>query len=153
MRYILSKALEEIQILLHIHVFISPQLWVCRQFLRSNNSTIVGGNTNNKLLNRWQLNASQDITYKKETALITQNWEFQEHYYVRHDWVGHTNDTAPSVQKLFSFHHNETLPLEPEPIHCRGFMITLTHTTLLWKSDQTDADISTWQHKTLRRYW
>jgi len=36
--------------------------------------------------------------------------------------------------------------------HYRGFMMALRHTTLdrlLWRSDQPDADTSTWQHTTL----
>jgi len=39
--------------------------------------------------------------------------------------------------------------------HYRAFIVTLSHHTtlekLLWRSDQTDADTSTWQHTTATR--
>ena len=41
------------------------------------------------------------------------------------------NETPRSVQKFFFFHHDATVPFEPEPIHCQGFMITLRNTTLV----------------------
>ena len=48
----------------------------------------------------------------------------------------------------------ETAPSGPGP-RCRGFTITLRHTThsveLLWTSDQPEAETSIWQHTTLTR--
>jgi len=64
------------------------------------------------------------------------------------------NETSRSVQKCFSFHHEATVPLSQSLFI---FEASWSHSdtphlvVLLWTSDHTDADISTWQHKTRRR--
>ena len=51
------------------------------------------------------------------------------------------------------FFHGPTAPTVPGSPECRGFTITLRHTTFVrtWMSDQPVAETSTWQYTTLKR--
>jgi len=52
----------------------------------------------------------------------------------------------PAKEFLRFLFHGATDPRGPGPSHYRGFTIILRHNTLLWTSDQPDAEIATWQH-------
>jgi hypothetical protein len=67
---------------------------------------------------------------------------------VEHSWNYTDSGKPPSASR-------NSPPSGPGPPHCRGFTITFRHTThsvgVLWRSDQPDAETSTWQHTTLTR--
>jgi hypothetical protein len=64
-----------------------------------------------------------------------------------HFWLSFIHATCPSHH---AYSCGPTAPIGPRPPHFGGFYITLRHTPqsvgLLWTSDQSVAETSTWQH-------
>jgi hypothetical protein len=70
--------------------------------------------------------------------------------------ICHRHRIAVVIRPAFICFHGSTAPSGSRPPRYQGFKITLSYTHqqsvgILWTSDQSDADTSTWQHTTLRR--
>jgi hypothetical protein len=55
------------------------------------------------------------------------------------------------LSRFFIFYRAATAPSGPGLSHNQGFTSTLRHTALGRTSDQPDAEVSTWQHTTLKQ--
>jgi len=68
------------------------------------------------------------------------------------------NHCESAVSPVYSTLHHVVKPLACHYTcrrgcsQCRGFTVTFRHSTLLWTSDQPDAETSTWKHTTFASY-